>query len=166
MSTLVQVMAWCPQAAKHYLNQCRQSSVTPFGAIWPQCVNGTVYAITMMPHEYCCISNCWQLNSLCNILFRLTVKKITKPHITGPVIQWITLTDRASNMEYTSMLWCHSGRQCIFELSTLSSTDLFPWQYIWLVPIACSIYFPITTVSLCQWQIMTTNDSWFNSADL
>ena len=131
-------MAWCPEAARHYLNQCWQSSLTPYGIIKPQCVDGTVYPITMMPHEYCCILNCWQLNSLFNILFRLTVKKITKPHITGPVIQWITLTHGASNMEYTSMLWCHSGRKCIFELCTWTLQFIFCWPISMAVHLTCS----------------------------
>ena len=30
--TLVQVMAWCRQAASHYLNQCWLSYMTPYGA--------------------------------------------------------------------------------------------------------------------------------------
>ena len=35
-SALVRVMAWCRQAASHYLNQWRSSSVTPCGVDWPQ----------------------------------------------------------------------------------------------------------------------------------
>ena len=38
-STLVQVMAWCRQAASHYLNQCRPISVSPYGTTRPQRVN-------------------------------------------------------------------------------------------------------------------------------
>ena len=38
-STLVQVMAWCHQAASHYLNQCWPRSQTPYGATRPQWVN-------------------------------------------------------------------------------------------------------------------------------
>ena len=38
-STLVQVMAWCRQAASHYLNQCRLRSPTPYGATRPQWVD-------------------------------------------------------------------------------------------------------------------------------
>ena len=29
-STLVQVMTWCPQASRHYLNQCLPSSIMPY----------------------------------------------------------------------------------------------------------------------------------------
>ena len=37
-STLVHSMAWCCQAASHYLNQCWPGSVMPYGVIWPQWV--------------------------------------------------------------------------------------------------------------------------------
>ena len=35
-STLVRVMAWCRQAASHYLSQCWPRSLSPFGVIRPQ----------------------------------------------------------------------------------------------------------------------------------
>ena len=38
-STFVQVMVWCRQTTSHYLNQCWQSSKTPFGVTRPQWVN-------------------------------------------------------------------------------------------------------------------------------
>ena len=38
-STLVQVMAWCRQATRHYLNQCWPKSVSPNGVTRPQWVN-------------------------------------------------------------------------------------------------------------------------------
>ena len=37
-STLVQVMAWCRQAASHYLSQCCPSSLSPYGVTRPQWV--------------------------------------------------------------------------------------------------------------------------------
>ena len=39
-STLVQVMAWCRQAASHYLSQCCPKSLSPYGVTRPQWVNG------------------------------------------------------------------------------------------------------------------------------
>ena len=39
-STLVQVMAWCRQAASHYLSQCCPRSLSPYGVTRPQWVNG------------------------------------------------------------------------------------------------------------------------------
>ena len=36
-STLVQVMAWCHQAASHYLNQCRSRSLMPYVITRPHC---------------------------------------------------------------------------------------------------------------------------------
>ena len=38
-STLVQVMAWCRQAASHYLGQCGLSFLSPYGITRPQWVN-------------------------------------------------------------------------------------------------------------------------------
>ena len=35
-STLVQVMAWCRQAASHYLSQCCPRSLSPYGITRPQ----------------------------------------------------------------------------------------------------------------------------------
>ena len=37
-STLVQVMAWCRQAASHYLSQCCPKSLSPYGVTRPQWV--------------------------------------------------------------------------------------------------------------------------------
>ena len=38
-SALVQVMAWCHQAASHYLSQCWLRSISPYGVTKPQWVN-------------------------------------------------------------------------------------------------------------------------------
>ena len=38
-STLVQVMAWCRQATRHYLNQCWPRSMSPYDITRPQWVN-------------------------------------------------------------------------------------------------------------------------------
>ena len=40
-STLVQVMAWCRQAASHYLSQCCPRSLSPYGVTRPQWVKLT-----------------------------------------------------------------------------------------------------------------------------
>ena len=41
-SILVQVMAWCHQAASHYLSQCWSRSLSPYGVTKPQWVNSSV----------------------------------------------------------------------------------------------------------------------------
>ena len=41
-SILVQVMAWCRQAASHYLSQCWPRSLSPCGVTWPQRVNANL----------------------------------------------------------------------------------------------------------------------------
>ena len=45
-STLVQVMAWCRQAASHYLSQCCPRSLSPYGVTRPQWVNNIRYFTT------------------------------------------------------------------------------------------------------------------------
>ena len=44
-STLVQVMAWCRQAASHYLSQCCPRSLSPYGVTRPQWVNTVLWKI-------------------------------------------------------------------------------------------------------------------------
>ena len=45
-STLVQVMAWCCQAASHYLNQCSPRSLMPYCVARPQWVNSRCWNFT------------------------------------------------------------------------------------------------------------------------
>ena len=42
-STFVQVMAWCHQAASHYLSQCWPRSLSPYGVTRPQWFNNSPY---------------------------------------------------------------------------------------------------------------------------
>ena len=39
-STLVRVMAWCRQGTSHYLSQCWDKSMSPYGVFGPEWVNG------------------------------------------------------------------------------------------------------------------------------
>ena len=45
-STLVQVMAWCRQAASHYLSQCCPRSLSPYGVTRPQWVKWISFRVT------------------------------------------------------------------------------------------------------------------------
>ena len=47
-STLVQVVAWCCQAIRHYLSQCWPRSVLPYGIIRPQWVDAMHYGIQQL----------------------------------------------------------------------------------------------------------------------
>ena len=42
-STLVQVMAWCHQAASHYMKQCWPGSPMPYSVTRPECVERYIY---------------------------------------------------------------------------------------------------------------------------
>ena len=50
-STLVQVMAWCHQAANHYLSQCWHRSLSPSGITRPQWVNSL--RLVMLCVKFC-----------------------------------------------------------------------------------------------------------------
>ena len=61
-STLFQVMAWCHQATSHYLNQCWQSYMMPYGITRLQWVNksslmriSTIFTISMARNESKCL---------------------------------------------------------------------------------------------------------------
>ena len=58
-STLVQVMAWCRQATRHYMNQCWPRSLPPYGVTRPQWVlniNLRLIIRGIMSHSQCGIS--------------------------------------------------------------------------------------------------------------
>ena len=48
-STLVQVMAWCRQAASHYLSQCWPRSLSPYGVIGSQWVKPDFAKVNFHP---------------------------------------------------------------------------------------------------------------------
>ena len=54
-STLVQVMAWCHQAASHYLNQCWTRAPMPYGVTRPQWVNLIYWLMIKWKH----FLHCW-----------------------------------------------------------------------------------------------------------
>ena len=47
-STSVQVMAWCRQAASHYLSQCWPSCMSPYGVARPQWVNECLFSLKLI----------------------------------------------------------------------------------------------------------------------
>ena len=53
-STLVQVMAWCRQAASHYLSQCCPRSLSPYGVTRPQWVKLVTKWTKKTAQIYCC----------------------------------------------------------------------------------------------------------------
>ena len=55
-STLVQVMAWCRQAASHYLSQCCPRSLSPYGVTRPQWVK-TLFSYIRIYFTNCGWSN-------------------------------------------------------------------------------------------------------------
>ena len=73
-STLVQVMAWCPQATSHYLSKCWPRS--PFGVTWPQWVN------SLRPRQNAChFADSFKyilFNENCYILFQISLKVVSK----------------------------------------------------------------------------------------
>ena len=55
-STLVQVMAWCRQAASHYLSQCCPKSLSPYGVTRPQWVKleATLKRLKLFKGKFVC----------------------------------------------------------------------------------------------------------------
>ena len=87
-STLVQAMAWCRQAASHYLSQCWPRSLSPYGVTRPQWVNFIFEALWLSPSKF-------QKKTLKISLFKLLVKfkydwKIihfkSQPHLPGSTL--------------------------------------------------------------------------------
>ena len=69
-STLVQVMAWCRQAASHYLSQCCPRSLSPYGVTRPQWVKGLSHT-AFLSRERCqteLIEFFWRVPTTC-VLF-------------------------------------------------------------------------------------------------
>ena len=67
-STLVQVMAWCCQAASHYLSQCWPRSLSPYGVIRPQwvcwsppgqngCLTDNIFKRIFMNEKFCILTS-------------------------------------------------------------------------------------------------------------
>ena len=71
-STLVQVVAWCLQAASHYLSQCWPRSISPYGVIKPQLVNSPF--LLMLDKQMCIQAY------LTNFFFRKTDATFLCPH--------------------------------------------------------------------------------------
>ena len=69
-STLVQVMAWCRQAASHYLSQCCPKSLSPYGVTRPQWVKSNEYLyITSNIYTFAMQANkCSQYHNKCKCI--------------------------------------------------------------------------------------------------
>ena len=69
-STLVQVMAWCRQATRHYLSQCWPRSVSPYGITRPQWFDHTTdwwgmsIVKLIMFHMYHCFISSQTINNV------------------------------------------------------------------------------------------------------
>ena len=94
-STLVQVMAWCRQAASHYLSQCWPRSMSPYGDTRPQWVNAVQYTLQWHNNELDGVSNHQPHYCLLNHLFKAQIKENIKApshwHLWGELTgeQWI-----------------------------------------------------------------------------
>ena len=84
--TLVQVMAWCHQAASHYLNQCWPRYVSSHGINRPQWVNSSPPSAEFMSH--------WIWSALVQIMACCLecAKPLSEPMLTycqsGNIFQW------------------------------------------------------------------------------
>ena len=91
----VQIMAWCRQAASHYLSQCWPRSLSPYGVTIPQWINvhGHVsipttnkafpFPLQWRHNDHDGASNHQPHGCLLNRLFRRRSKKTSKLRVTG-----------------------------------------------------------------------------------
>ena len=92
--------------------------------------------ITMVSQEHRGVSNHWQFICYFNNLFKLTSQKTSKLCITGPLWWESTITggflsQRASNMESISILWCqHVGDSWVHF--TIDKSTFMEISIIWL----------------------------------
>ena len=80
-STLVQVMAWCRQAASHYLSQCCPRSLSPYGVTRPQWVKIAASWICISFFGQRCFSlligkQAWEINKNTTLLIISCQKNI------------------------------------------------------------------------------------------
>ena len=68
-STLVQVMAWCRQAASHYLSQCWPKAMASYGITRPQWVNKEIFAQqkNLSVTQYLTVFILWAYNQSINV---------------------------------------------------------------------------------------------------
>ena len=76
-STLVQVMAWCHQAASHYLSQCWPRAMAPNGVTRPQWVNSSPLGQNGR-HSACNIFRCIFVNEKFCISIRIALEFVLK----------------------------------------------------------------------------------------
>ena len=74
-STLVQVMAWCPQATSHYLSQCWPRSMSPYGVTRPQWVKRSQISLSSKCHWPLKITNTVLLTSPLNMADEISVAR-------------------------------------------------------------------------------------------
>ena len=73
-STLVQVMAWCRQAASHYLSQCCPRSLSPYGVTRPQWVKKIFYNVAVFFFtKHICDVLIYETMSLISLYIRLSL---------------------------------------------------------------------------------------------
>ena len=134
-STLVQVMAWCRQAASHYLSQCCPRSLSPYGVTRPQWVNASLIEKFCKHAVFVPISGCqpkwlsWnftisdiQILRITNLTSRRLFEKTEVKTWLGPDSIWRCLTYIGNP---TEEIWYHDscdyywdfyGHSLLFEL--------------------------------------------------
>ena len=85
-STLVQVMAWCRQAASHYLSQCWPRSLSPYGVTRPQWVNISILYMSFRIADLRLQSHLSGANELNSV----PAKMVESTHILESVHLWNT----------------------------------------------------------------------------
>ena len=128
-STLVQVMAWCHQATRHYLSQCWPRSLLPYGVTRSQWVN--------TPTEH----DAW-----CNFVqFKIYLRHILQVHkqvsyFNGIEINQIHFPSNKSQNKCTNSVW-HPFR----FMSWLSSMSVYPFTVLTFYRVGTGVQFVLNS---------------------
>ena len=139
-STLVQVMAWCRQAASHYLSQCCPRSLSPYGVTRPQWVNITYHRsekgvpwTALFITQFLCLETIdnthWWLSTRLCFLLRCYFQMTTVETLYNTInFCWSThkrhSIARPKGRGMGCLLWVQRATYCV-DLSILSSMKYF-----------------------------------------
>ena len=138
-STLVQVMAWCRQAASHYLSQCWPRSLSPYGVTRLQWVNSLywiffIWGCSMFLLIFRCTGMNWQYT-----IGTLRVFSICRLTLYGSSgffslnIYFITELSLNSSNAGDRIFWLCESIPCLLLMYWLlkSSEHQQAWYWLW-----------------------------------
>ena len=123
-------MAWCRQAASHYLNQCWSRSMLPYGVITPQRVN--TLRLGQNCRHFADIFKFHYLQENASILLKISNKFVPKVRISNfPVLVQIMARRRPGNKPLSeSIMVSLLMHICVIQPEWVNNSHCF---WLWLV---------------------------------